>query len=59
MPSFFRILLSSQHAKEKTHTLSMRREQFIEHAKRMDDLLNQLEFSYMDFIRQVNSGERS
>lgn len=59
MPSYFRVLLSSQHTKEKTHTLATRRNEFIEYAKRMDDLLNQLEFSYMDFFRKVNSGERS
>lgn len=48
-----------QHTKEKTHTLSQRRNEFVELSKQMDDLLNKLEYSYINFIRQVNSGEKT
>ena len=59
MPSFFRTPLTVQHTKEKTHTLSQRRNEFVELSKQMDDLLNKLEYSYINFIRQVNSGEKT
>ena len=57
MPRLFRTPLTLQHSKEKTHTLRERRHEFIQLAKLMDDLLNQLDF--LNFIREVNSHART